>query len=344
MVLAVTIDIPTQFYIIQVDLLAGDETEECMMEYFVALDSGGTKTDAVLFDETGHILLRHVGKGCNAMDIGRETAKARMLEIVNKMCAAAPKRVKSVYGAVAGIEYYGDYLYEYIRPQIDAELFKIEGDVGVMISSTLGRVEGAGMICGTGSALAIRRFNAPWVHVGGRGYLIDAKGSGFALAREGIYRAFRALDGRGEPTVLVELLEKKMGKPLSEAVCDLYSGGREYFASFAHLVFEGRRMGDRVCSEIIEEGSLKLAELTWAAAQHFEGDFPVVMGGGILFAFPEYVEMVKAKAAPRAKVILATASPVYGGAVEAMEAAGLKCDDAFREKFLREYEEWKKAH
>lgn len=311
------------------------------MEYFVAMDSGGTKTDSVLFDETGHILYRYVGKGCNAMDIGRETAQTRMLDIVQRMCEKSPKRVKAVYGAVAGIEYYGDYLHRYIRPQIDAEHFAIEGDVGVMISSTLGRVEGCGMICGTGSALAIRRFDKPWVHIGGRGYLIDALGSGFALAREGVYKAFRAIDGRGEPTVLVELLERELGKNLSDAVSDFYSGGRAFFASFAHLVFEGRRMGDRVCNEIIDNGALKLGELTWAAAKHFEGEFPVVMGGGILFAFPEYVELVKAKSAPRANMILASAHPVYGSAVEAMALPGFNCDESFKATFLREYAEWK---
>ncbi len=40
------------------------------MRYFIAIDSGGTKTDAVLFDETGHIVARSLTMGCNAMDIG----------------------------------------------------------------------------------------------------------------------------------------------------------------------------------------------------------------------------------------------------------------------------------
>lgn len=40
------------------------------MRCFIAIDSGGTKTDAVLFEETGHILARSLTQGCNAMDIG----------------------------------------------------------------------------------------------------------------------------------------------------------------------------------------------------------------------------------------------------------------------------------
>ena len=31
------------------------------MKYCIAIDGGGSKTEIVLFDETGHILRRHVG-------------------------------------------------------------------------------------------------------------------------------------------------------------------------------------------------------------------------------------------------------------------------------------------
>ena len=32
------------------------------MKYCIAIDGGGSKTEIVLFDETGHILRRHVGR------------------------------------------------------------------------------------------------------------------------------------------------------------------------------------------------------------------------------------------------------------------------------------------
>ena len=34
------------------------------MSYYISLDGGGTKTEAVVFDETGHIFLRDVTHGC----------------------------------------------------------------------------------------------------------------------------------------------------------------------------------------------------------------------------------------------------------------------------------------
>ena len=40
------------------------------MRYMIGIDGGGTKTERVLFDETGHILARDVRQGCNALDLG----------------------------------------------------------------------------------------------------------------------------------------------------------------------------------------------------------------------------------------------------------------------------------
>ena len=40
------------------------------MGYFIALDAGGTKTETLLLDESGRILLRDISLGCNAMDMG----------------------------------------------------------------------------------------------------------------------------------------------------------------------------------------------------------------------------------------------------------------------------------
>ena len=43
------------------------------MGYFIALDAGGTKTETLLLDESGRILLRDISLGCNAMDMGLES-------------------------------------------------------------------------------------------------------------------------------------------------------------------------------------------------------------------------------------------------------------------------------
>ena len=168
------------------------------MEYLIAIDSGGTKTDAVLFDETGHILRRDVCSGANGNDIGKENARDILLSAIKRLSVVAPQPVKAIYGGVAGGTYFGDYFCEEIRPQIDAKSIRIETDTGELISGMVGHVEGCGMVCGTGSGLGVRKFGKKLSVIGGRGYLVDAKGSGFSMAQEGMRRAVRAIDGRDE--------------------------------------------------------------------------------------------------------------------------------------------------
>lgn len=307
------------------------------MEYFIAIDSGGTKTDTVLFDETGHIIHRDLSKGCNAMDIGTEEAKRRMWDIIQRVEAIAPKPVKAIFGGIAGTDYFGDFLAEYIRPMMKAERMHIEDDGGNMISGAVGRVDACSMVCGTGSSLFVRKDGKLVKHVGGRGYLIDTGGSGFDLGQAAIRHALRAIDGRGESTVLVELVEKQMGTDLHHGMCEVYTKGRAYVASFARCVFAGRDMGDLLCHRIIDEQATKMAELTWAAEKCFEGEFTVAMGGGIFAAYPDYVELVKAKSSRRANMICANVPPVFGAAVEALADGGFECTEEIKARFLEEY-------
>ncbi|MBQ8397451.1 MAG: hypothetical protein IJX53_04525 [Clostridia bacterium] len=307
------------------------------MRYFIGIDSGGTKTDSVLLDETGQILLRDIALGCNGLDHGPETAKNRLKEIVLRLCAAAPGPISAVMGGIARRETYIEQFMIEMRPVLGNAKLKFDDDMVIIMDSVLAGADGCGMVCGTGSSLGVRVGGELKRVIGGRGYLIDARGSGYSIARDGIYYAARAIDGRDEHTILCELFANAFGKELDQAIPDLYEGGRRYIASFAHVVFEGRAMGDRVCCRILEENSLKMAELTWAAERNFSGEFTVVMGGGIFSAYPTYADMVIAKASSRAKMIRTTLPPVYGAAVMAMAEAGLTCGEAFRETFLRDY-------
>jgi len=313
------------------------------MTYVIGVDSGGTKTESVLVDETGHILLRDISPGCNAMDIGEEEAKRRLKETVDRICAASPEKVSALYGGVAGTDSFGDFLQRHLREATDIPHVRIQDDGYCIITGTLGRVDGCSMICGTGCSLMARTEGKPGRHFGGRSYWIDTGGSGFELGRAAIRHAYRAEEGRSEHTVLLELCEKKLGTNMLKGMPMICNGGRAYIASFASLVFEGHTMGDRICHRIIDEESSKLAELTWAAESYFPGEFTVVMNGGIFTAFPFYAEMVKAKSSPRAKMVRAEVPPVYGSVIEAFADAGIDCfNDEFKANFMKEYAEWKK--
>lgn len=310
------------------------------MGYYMAIDAGGTKTEAVLIDDKGHLVRRLVRRGCNPMDYGIEDTYAGIFDIVKEMADGVPEKIQALYGGIAGLNRIRMDLESYLAVRFPVEHIRMEADGFSIISGMLGHADGCGMVCGTGSSLFIRIEGKPPADVGGLGYLIDTGGSGFELARDGLKEAYRYLDGRGPYTLLADLLEKALGKDLRSAFQDLYRGGRTFIASLAHVVFEGAEQNDETSRRILDEGAERLAELTFAAAHHFEGRFNVVMNGGILKAYPNYAKAVKEKAASQANMICSEVPPVYGGCVEALWDCGITASEEMRQVFMEDYQKF----
>lgn len=313
------------------------------MRYVIAMDSGGTKTDCVLCDTQGRVLRRVVEQGCNAFDLGYPVVEPRMHSLMEQITRDAPGPIGAVFAAVAGqgpkSSFPRDIIRQYVQPET---VIRTDNDGPCIITSMLGAADGCGMIAGTGSSLFVRKNGEIVAKIGGRGYLIDTGGSAFEIGRDGIAAAYRALDGQGEPTVLVELLEEAMGVPVLKSRSRIYdqeTGGRRYIASFARVVFRGWEMGDEVCRQIIDLGAEKQAMLVRAAAKHFDGEFTVVLSGGLHLHIPAYTELIRSKCPPQAKLLRATVPPVCGGAMEAMMDLGVTPDDTTRQNFMSTYED-----
>lgn len=308
------------------------------MAYYIAIDSGGTKTEAIVADDSGHILHRTTGCGCNPMDVGVDAARSTLIATIRHLQALSGVEIASLYAGIAGANHADIIPVEELRAECGISKVRIEDDRRIVVSGTLGHVNGCGLICGTGSSLSILIDQEPVRQVGGLGYLIDTGGSGFELGQAALKQMFRYMDGRGEYTVLYDLISKKLGKCPWESLADIYAGGRPFIASLACTVFEGMAMGDAVCRKIVEEGAMALSELTHVAARHFEGEFPVVMTGGILSSYPEYAALVRKNAAPNARMMMSLAPPVYGALVEAMWQNGMEANDETRRRFMADYE------
>lgn len=307
------------------------------MAAYIALDAGGTKTETLVHNETGHILFRGITPGCNAMDMGVEETQRRAANALLRAAAAIPGgKPDRAFCGIASVYFYGQALLQGLDGMFPAWNIRWEDDGWGMISSMLGAGDGCCIVCGTGSAL-FARTKGRLYHMGGCGYLIDTCGSGFVLGREAIRAAMRQVDGRGPETALYDLLKSAMGMPPESNIPGIYAGGRPYIASFAHTVFEGRSMGDDVSCAIFDSCSSDLAEMTIAAERYFDRGFHVVMSGGIFAAFPEYAQAVREKSSPRAGMIRADVPPVLGCALENAMADGTVDIPAFKKRFMRDY-------
>ena len=192
------------------------------MQYYIGIDAGGTKTEAILADQSGHIVRRTVHKGCNPMDIGVAETKSHILSVVRELTDTSPETPVSVYGGIAGLDRIDVGMDAFLSDNLPIPVIRTEDDGCNMISGMLGHTDGCGMVCGTGSSLFARIEGKPLVHIGGLGYLIDTGGSGYELAQDGLKQAYRYLDGRGEKTLLAERFADAIGSSMKYAFADIY--------------------------------------------------------------------------------------------------------------------------
>ena len=305
--------------------------------YLAAIDVGGTKADAVLFRETGEIVARVVDPAGTPFDYGLEATLEMCRNTLEKLLTYADAPVRVLYASIATVEYYMDSYVDYfnrIFPQIGK--IRIEGDGCCLISGMLGHSDGCSLICGTGSSLYMRKGNE-YHHIGGGGHLIDSAGSGFSLGRLAIQASLRAVNSGGHPTILTEMVNAQGGCEMWDNMVEIHAKGRSYVASFAHNVFEARRLGDIVARNIFNTCATDLSNVIWGAYKEMGGGFNLVMNGGIVTNYPEYAAAIKALAPPDVNVIVSDVPPIYGCAVEAMYDMGLDCDDHFKKVFLANY-------
>lgn len=312
------------------------------MKYMIAMDSGGTKTESVLLDETGHILARDVTGGANGLDVGLDVAFDRIAGACHRLHKLLPpgEQLSAIYAGVAACaDYFPGALENKLYPMLpESRRVRVEGDGGCLIGAVMGHQDGVCLIAGTGSSLYIRS-GEKLQRYGGWGYLIDTEGSGYTIGRDAFLAAFRGFDGRGPKTVLYDLIKEQMGANPEDMVPRIYEGGRPYIASFAGTVFAGRKLGDPEAIRIFDHAAVRLADLVRMGERELQKPFQVVLGGGLFAAFPELWEAVKALSPQCATPVLLKERPILGAAVEARYEAGLPDDPAFRERFAREYRE-----
>lgn len=306
------------------------------MKYYIGIDSGGTKTDAVLTSADGCVLIRLRDSGCNPNDTGKESARAKLLGIILNLTKKSPERVSSVFAGVAGMIGFGNDFTEFLRASTGISAVRAETDALPLITGTLYRADGACVISGTGSACFVRRGDV-LTRIGGWGFMLDSGGSGYDLGRDAIAAALREYDGQGGKTALTGILTKRMGAHPKDMIPDIYRGGRAYVASFADTVFEGFHSGDSISHDIIKRNAEYIVRLINTASRLFEGSFTVVLGGGVLLNYPEFRETIRMLVPEHISLVPAEMPPVYGSVIEAIYSDHEDLPSGFRDNFARSY-------
>ncbi|MED2254612.1 BadF/BadG/BcrA/BcrD ATPase family protein [Brevibacillus parabrevis] len=279
----------------------------------LAVDGGGTKCLAVLVDRAA----REVGQGrsgsCNYQGIGEEAAARELIAAIRQAMADAVSRgagkelgleqaageleweIECAVIGIAGLDTEHDR--RVISRMVSKVLYQlgirvqhliVENDGFAALLGATGGKPGILVIAGTGSIAFGVNDAQETARSGGWGHRVGDEGSGYWIGKQAIMAVLRAADGRGEPTLLQNLLLPHAGlERVDELFNWMYSDfySVEKVGELSPLVSQAALAGDQVATRILQVAGEELFAAVRAvidALDMKEKPFQMIMQGGVL--------------------------------------------------------------
>jgi len=306
-----------------------------MTRYFLGVDIGGTKSHALIADETGQAVgFGHGGPG-NYEGVGWDGLTRTLQAITSAALDEAGLTVDQIAGAgfgIAGYDWPGERepTLAAIAPLgIDAPL-EIVNDTIVGLLAGASEGWGVAVVAGTSNNCRGWDKDRREGRVTGQGAPFGEYGGAYEIIRKTVQSVAAAWTQRGPQTRLTDLLMEQAGVSDAEALIEALVLHRyQPDASLSGLIFDTAEAGDPVAQDVITWAGRELGSLAVGVIRQLdfeEQDFEVVLVGslyrrGSLLIDPMR-EVIQATA-PGARLVRLEAPPVVGGVLLGMEQAGL---------------------
>jgi N-acetylglucosamine kinase-like BadF-type ATPase len=306
------------------------------VNYFLGVDVGGTKSHALVADETGQALGLGVGGAGNYEVVGYQGLVETLNAITSEALAAARISKNQLAGAGFGIAGYDwpaerEPTCQAIQTLGLSVPFEFVNDtiIGLLAGATEGW--GVAVVAGTSCNCRGRDRQGREGWTTGAGPWMGEYGGASELVARALQAVALAWTQRGPATRLAEAFIDLTG---ATDVMDLLEGLvlRRYqlSASAAPVVFEVAAGGDEVAQEVIRWAGRELGSLAVGVIRQlgFErADFEVVLIGSLFRGSPALIETMSATiraVASKARLVRLATPPVVGGVLLGMEQAGVE--------------------
>lgn len=298
------------------------------MRHVLGIDAGGTKTRAVLAEETGRVLARSLGSGANLKTQGELEVEKVLHRVIETVETDAGSRADAVALGVAGADRPDDHavLTAILRRIGFKSRAVVTNDARIAFVAGSRRRVGFALVCGTGSIAWGRNAAGQIARAGGWGWHVGDEGSGFWIGERAIRQVLRSWDGRGPATALERpLLEHFSIEKPDQLVPAVYDGEypRQRVAMFALRVEQAARAGDAVAREILEDACRELTAAGESVVRKLrleDAPYDVVLSGGTFEALPDLEAAVTASLSKdNARVARLEVEPAMGAVQLAIE-------------------------
>ncbi len=268
------------------------------MDLILGIDSGGTRTKAMITDTSGRLLAEGSSGSGSYISVGTSQAIINL----NTSIFDAIKTIRSpgkIYFissclGFAGFNIPDEYIiYKKIvfnsklQDHLNPGRCLIYNDTRIGLEAGSDNKNKIIIIAGTGSNCLGISENGKEVKTNGWDHILADEGSGYEVSTKALKAVMRAFDGRGPKTILSKAITGSLGLKnelyLSKWIYDK-PFSKERIGSFAKIVCETAASGDKASRDILEEaaGEAVLSVKTVAGKLGIEKkEFDLVLVGGL---------------------------------------------------------------
>jgi N-acetylglucosamine kinase-like BadF-type ATPase len=300
----------------------------------VAVDGGGSKTDAVALDLDGTVLATARGTTSSPHIVGVAEAVRLIDDLVTGLLVqTGPRPIAAAAVYVSGVDLPAEVAT--FRAAIAGRVWSeavVDNDLFALLRAGTDEPDAVAVVCGTGINCVGVRSDGRVVRYPSLGIISGDWGGGWHLGEQALWHAARAVDGRGPETELVSAIPAVYGLDSVQSVIEHLHFERIPNSDLSRIspsVFDAARGGDAVAAGLVDrqaEEIVAFAVTTLRRLDLLERRVPVVLGGGVIGSRDERllraVESGLSLGAPLAYIELVTAAPILGAALLALEAAG----------------------
>jgi N-acetylglucosamine kinase-like BadF-type ATPase len=306
------------------------------LKYFLGVDAGGTKTHALIADETGKAVgFSESGPGSWEV-VGYDGLTRNLIKVTSQAMEMAKINVSQISGCGMGLAGY-DWPSQR-KAHLDA-LRPLQLNVPVnivndtLLGITAGSAEGWGISVVSGTGCNCRGWSRDHLRegrvVGGGSPWSGEAAGGFDILARAVRAVIFEWVKRGPATALTPALLHHTGADnLDDLVEGIYLGHYELDPTLILMVFDIARQGDPQALEVVRWAGDELGQMAISVISQLDLQddiFDVVMIGSIFDGHPLMAESMGStihSVAQGARLIRLTVPPVVGGVLLGMQQAG----------------------
>ncbi len=319
---------------------------------FLGVDGGGTKTEFLLLDASGHVLARHQEAGSYYIQAGMQEVRRVVIDGTHEVLQRAGATLDEVTFAFFGLPAHGedrantallDALPQTVLP---ADRYRCGNDMVCGWAGSLACRDGINVVAGTGS-ICYGEYRGRGARCGGWGELFSDEGSAYWIAREGLTLFSKMSDARLPKgplhSLLVERLQLQVDLDLSDLIFNHWNQERSRIAALSQWVKDAADAGDAAAQNVFQRAATELALMIDATRCTLgfdaDGSIDVSYSGGAFNAGSWILDPLKAAllaASPRYSVRQPLFAPAVGAALYAARCAGSTLNEEALQRLTRE--------